>query len=94
MLNYKAESQKMYNDIKADIKDLSPISSGEVNWYKFVTNIIGLSDVKANEVLWEQSKTNHEEIDWRRTYDELDMLHGDTGSLIATIEDECNHNVY
>ncbi|MBF0795196.1 hypothetical protein [Mammaliicoccus lentus] len=82
--------QKMYTEIKEQIADLSPVNSTEIDWYKFVSNVIGLSDREANNILWEQTTDNLEEIDWGRTYDELDMLHGDLPSLNATIDDELN----
>lgn len=87
------ESQKMYTEIKEQIADLSPVNSEEINWYQFVSNIIGLSDRKANDILWKEMTDNQLDIDWGRTYDELDMLYGDLDSLNATIDDELN-NVY
>lgn len=87
------ESQKMYAEIKEQIADLSPVNSEEINWYQFVSNIIGLSDRKANDILWKETTDNQLDIDWGRTYDELDMLYGDLDSLNATIDDELN-NVY
>jgi len=87
------ESQKMYTEIKEQIADLSPVNSEEINWYQFVSNIIGLSDRKANDILWNETTDNQLDIDWGRTYDELDMLYGDLDSLNATIDDELN-NVY
>jgi len=87
------ESQKMYTEIKEQIADLSPVNSEEINWYQFVSNIIGLSDRKANDILWNETTDNQLDIDWGRTYDELGMLYGDLDSLNATIDDELN-NVY
>lgn len=87
------ESQKMYAEIKEQIADLSPVNSEEINWYQFVSNIISLSDRKANDILWKETTDNQLDIDWGRTYDELDMLYGDLDSLNATIDDELN-NVY
>jgi len=87
------ESQKMYTEIKEQIADLSPVNSEEINCYQFVSNIIGLSDRKANDILWNETTDNQLDIDWGRTYDELDMLYGDLDSLNATIDDELN-NVY
>lgn len=84
------ESQKMYSEIKKEIASLSLMSSNEINWYQYVSNVIGLSDRKANDILWEENENGLQEVDWGQTYDELDILYGDTGSLIATIEDEQN----
>lgn len=84
------ESQKMYSEIKKEIASLSLMNSNEINWYQYVSNVIGLSDRKANDILWEENENGLQEVDWGQTYDELDMLYGDTSSLIATIEDEQN----
>lgn len=84
------ESQKMYSEIKKEIASLSLMNSNEINWYQYVSNVIGLSDRKANDILWEENENGLQEVDWGQTYDELDMLYGDTSSLIATIEDEEN----
>ncbi|RIM32763.1 hypothetical protein BUY35_00300 [Staphylococcus cohnii] len=84
------ESQKMYSEIKKEIASLSLMNSNEINWYQYVSNVIGLSDRKANDILWEENENGLQEVDWGQTYDELDILYGDTSSLIATIEDEQN----
>lgn len=84
------ESQKMYSEIKKEIESLSLMNSNEINWYQYVSNVIGLSDRKANDILWEENENGLQEVDWGQTYDELDILYGDTSSLIATIEDEQN----
>lgn len=84
------ESQKMYSEIKKEIASLSLMNNNEINWYQYVSNVIGLSDRKANDILWEENENGLQEVDWGQTYDELDMLYGDTSSLIATIEDEEN----
>ena len=92
MMNYYKESQKMYNEIVKDIHDISVanISDEDINSYKYVRNIIGLSDGIANDCLWSGTSNSDKDIDWGRVYDELDMLHGDMDSLNATIEDELN----
>lgn len=90
-MNYYEESQKMYNEIVADIHSLSLDDRDEdINSYKFVRNIIGLSDQVANDCLWDRTNHSDKDIDWGRVYEELDMLHGDMDSLNATIEDELN----
>ena len=52
------ESQKMYTEIKGQIAELSPVNSEEIDWYHFVSNIIGLSDRKANDILWKETTDN------------------------------------
>lgn len=87
-MDYYKESQAMYDNIIKDMKTMSPISSNDENWYSFVKNVIGLSDKKANDILWNHDVSKKDSLDWSRTYEELDMLDGDSNSLYATIEDE------